>query len=620
VSKSRLTVFLLLIVLCLATGCVYYNTFYHARAASREAEALRESRAPDTDPGQAEKELLERVVEKCGRVLQLHPDSEWADDALLLLGTTHYHQQRYESAESRLGEFLTLYPDSELTPEAQYMLASVLLERGNPVSAETYLEPLANSTPPHPLSDDALALIGRARHERKKYDEAAEAYEQALERFPRGDRRAEIRFLSAGNYEEMGDLDAAAGQYALVPTERGARKLVFEAWMRLAGVDIARGRLDDALDVLGDLERRTEDRDELDRVLLLRGSALEATGAVEDAIATYEGISASHERSDASAEAHYRIGLLHRDHFEQLDEAVTSFRAAKDEAPRSDVARLATDAIGDVEKLKGFLATIAEDGMQGGDAPSDEDVPGEETSAEDSSGETGNQSTDDATLRPDEEPGDLAGEDIAPPTGVVDDSTGHASVLPVRDETEFAEAEAAPEGPDSTDVEPATTDSTAVASATTDSTAVASTPSDSTDVELAPNDSTGLAPAPPDSAATVTAGADTTTVGLADAEEAPEEKSDPVAVARFRAAELYLFRFDDAERAGVYYTAVVENHPDDPLAPKAALALAWIMETREDDARGARAAYRAIISEYPDSDYSTAAQEGLARLDEVDAN
>ena len=550
----------LLLVVCLPTGCVYYNTFYHARAAAREAELLREVRAPDTPPGPAEKELLERVAEKCGRVLHLHPDSGWADDALLLLGTTHYHQERYESAEQRLTEFLSLYPGSELLPEAQYMLASVLLERGNPVSAEKNLEALAGASPPHPLSDDALALIGRARHDRKKYAEASEAYEQALDRFPRGDRRAEIRFLSAQNYEVMGDLDAAARQYALVSTEQRGRNLAFEGRMRLATVDLLRGLPEDALDVLGDLERRTDDRDELDRVLLLKGSALEAKGAVDDAIATYEGISASHKKSDASGEAHYRTGLLYRDHYERLDEANASFKMARDEAPRSDIAALATEAVRDVDRLVGFLAAIA-----GGGA-------GNERPAADAGSE--------------ELPG-ISGDEMPPPEGAVDDTTLHLTLLPTFD----------------TDGE--TVPSPAVIS-----------------------DTTGVAPARPDTTGTVAAEPDTTGTVAAGIELAgdpadttdAEEPEDEIAIARFRVAELYLFRFDDPERARTYYASVVEHHPDSSLAPKAALALAWILETRLNDAVGARAAYESIIADYPGTDFAAASEEHLGRMDEADTD
>jgi TolA-binding protein len=569
VYRRYLIVLLFLPVLCLATGCVYYNTFYHARAAYREAEILRETRAPGTEPGAAEKELLDRVVEKCGRVLQLHPDSEWADDALLLLGMTHYYQQRYESAEARLKEFIARYPGSELLPEAQYMLASVLLERGNAVSAENYLEPIAEASPPNDLSDDALALIGRARHERKKYQEAAEAYEEALERFPNGDRRAEIRFHSAQNYEDMGDLDAAARQYGLVPSERSSRKLVLEARMRLAQVDLGRGRTDQALEVLAELERRTEDRDELDRILLMRGDALAAGGDVEDAIATYAGISASHGRSDASAEAYYRTGLLYRDRYEQLDEAVASFRKAKEESPRSDAAELAGKAMGDVDKLRGYLETIA----RGEDAGGKE--AGEEASGvTEGAPATGSHGTTDAG-EPFVEPVEAAPGDAVAPGGVIADTSAHVTLLP-------GSSGASP-------VREATVDSLGGAGGVQ---------------EGATLDSLAVAAGAPEAAT---------------ADSVAVKRSDPVATARFRAAELYLFRFDDVERARKYYSSVLTNHPDDPLAPKAALALAWILETRLGDESGARAAYWSIVADYPDSDFSEAAEEALARLEGTDA-
>ncbi len=570
VWKRCLTVVLLVTALSFLAGCVYYNTFYHAQAAAREAELLRESSAPGAPAGPAERELLERVVEKCGRVLQLHPDSSWADDALLLLGTTHYYQGRYESAERRLTEFLSLHPDSELLPEAEYMLASVLLESGNPVSAETYLERLAEASPPHPLSDDALVLIGRARNARKKYAEATEAYQQALERFPRGDRRAEILFLSAENYEDIGDLDAAAQQYALVPGERGGRSLAFEARMRLAEVDLMRGRFEEALEVLADLERRTDNRDELDRVLLLVGSALEATGAVDDAIATYEGIAVSHKKSEASAEAHYRIGLLHRDYYELLEEAVASFRKVKDEAPRSDVAKLASDAVRDIDKLVGFLAIIAridEESEEGRVEGEDERAP---------------------------EQGDTL-EQVAAPAGAIDDTTLHVTLLPPPDQNaggaDVSVSQAS--GMDTTGIglAPVAADTVAVAPV-----AVAADTTGIAPVAVAA-DTTGMAP--------VAVAADTTGV---------EEPEDEVAVARFRAAELYLFRFDDAERARAYYASVIEHHPESSLAPKAALAIAWILETRWKDLEAAGAVYESILVDYPDSDFAAAAAEGLERL------
>ena len=173
--RSIIALALVPLALLTLAGCVYYNTFYHAREAAAEAAAIRENRAPDTEPTARERELYDRVIEKSGRVIALHSDSSWADDALLLMGRALAHQGRYESAQERLEDLLSLYPESELRPEAEYALASVLIEQGNPVTAEELLAGVAYAEPPGELADDALLLIGDARVARRRLDEAAEA-------------------------------------------------------------------------------------------------------------------------------------------------------------------------------------------------------------------------------------------------------------------------------------------------------------------------------------------------------------------------------------------------------------------------------------------------------------
>ncbi len=487
--RTRIGISLLAVLALVATsGCVYYNTFYHAKAAAREAELLREARPPDSNPSVREIDLLERVVEKSGRVLRLHADSEWADDALLLLGTSLYHQGKFESAEDRLTKFLSLYPDSELVPHARYALGAVMLESGNPVSAEEMLGKLAYAEPPHRLSDDALALIGDALRARGRHESAAEAYLDALQRFPDADRRARIRFTAAENYIDMNRPEEAVIHYAAVAGERGARQFLFEARMRLAEAYLSLLDTDAALAVLRDLEARATLDDDLDRVLLLTGRAYEMMGDAERAISIYEGIAASRGRSPAAAEAHYRIGLIHRDRYRDLEAAALSFETARGQAPRSDAAKLAKAAFADVGRLRECLATV--------------------------------------------------------------------------DAYEATRT-------DTTAARPASDDTTSVAEATQST-------------EAAPADSAASCPA--------------------------------AAAARLRAAELYLFRFDDPDLALVHYESVIELHPESEAAPKAALGVAWILENIMDDAAGAAEAYLRVIERFPDTRYAAAAEESAARL------
>jgi TolA-binding protein len=526
---ARAVIFLALLASLALPGCVYYNTFYNARAAAREAEVLRESRPPDTEISSRENELLGRVVEKCSRVLRDHPDSGWADDALLLMGSALYYQGKHESAYARLTEFGRLYPRSEFRPEADYLLGAVLIAKNDPVAAEALLASVADAVPPSAFSDDALILIGQARHSRGRYDEAAEAYLAALERFPDGARRAETRILAAENYRDAGILDAAAHQYEEAEREDARPELAFEARARLAGVRLELGDAPGALAGLEELERRTGGRDDLDRVLLLKGEAMELLGDLAAAVSTYESVAASHERSDASALALYRIGLIRRDREEDVDAAVEAFTKARDESPRGEGSRLAAKALQDIEDLNRHLEIIA---RASGAPPRETPVPAAS---------------------------DTLGGETAPPPGARSDPDLNVSWIEL----------AAP------------SDSAAALS-------------DSLEPPVA-------ASAVPDSSS-----------GASDA--TPAASDEEVANARFLAAELYLFDMDRPEKALEFYRDVQTHHPASPLAPKAGLAIAWVLENRMDDRAGAVQAYTDVLERHPDTDYAAAASDALVRL------
>jgi TolA-binding protein len=562
----RLTVLILaFLVLVAVPGCVYYNTFYHATVAAREAELLRQDRPPGTDPTAAENELLDRVIEKCGRVIKLHPDSDWADDALVLMGEALYRQRKYDNAEERFTEFVALYPESELRPRAEYFLAAVRLAKGNAVSAEELLSEVAYADPPSDLSDDALFLIGDARRSRKHYAEAAEAYRQLLDRFRRSDRRAEVRFVAAENYIDMGRLGEAAAELDAVSGEKSSRQLAFESRIRLARVLTELGDTDRALAVLDDLERRTTARDDLDRILLARGRTYEAVGDFDRAKEVYGAVAFEHERSDAAGEAYYRIGLIDRDQARSFDDAIASFREAKEQAPRSAAAALATAAIADIEALREYLAVI--EAYEKGEVPSAPPETDRAPAGEDSRGVT-------------------------------------------------------PRGPAARNAAPSGADSLGAASrerAAADSLGVASRERAAAD-SAAASPAGPIAPAqgpPPDTWSPWPPPEGPMPEPFASPEVlAPVSEEEPeIVVARFRAAEIYLFKLNSPSDALAFYESVVREHPTSGLAPKAAYAIAWIAENRADDPAGAAQAYRRVIEGFPGSRQADAAEDALERLE-----
>lgn len=562
----RLTVTLIaLLALAAVSGCVYYNTFYHATEAAREAELMRQARPPGTDPSPAEAELLDRVVEKCGRVIRLHPDSDWADDALVLMGEALYRQKKYDSAEERFTEFVTHYPESELRPKAEYYLAAVLIAKGNAVAAEEILSEVAYADPPSELSDDALFLIGDARRKRKRYAEAAEIYRELLDRFPRSDRRAEVRYVAADNFIDMGRLEEAASELSAVANEKSTRELAFEARLKRAGVLVDLGKTDEALSVLEELERRATSREDIDRILLARGRTYEAIGDFEGAMGVYDQLASEHERSDAAAEALYRIGLIYRDRMRDFDEAIASFREAKEQAPRSDTAALAASAISDIEELREYLAVIEEHEREG------------EPESSTATGDAGRTREDSLGVTP-----------LEPPARAAEPPGGDRAGVSVRDSASASPRAGAPEA-------------SSVADSTISTAAEIVAPAEEPDESWSP----WPPPAGPMPAVTASP-VEPQVVFEEDSEEA---------IARFRVAELYLFKLGSPSEALPYYESVIEEHPKSSLAPRAAYAVAWIAENRTGDLAAAEDAYRRVVERFPGTGQAEEAAKALARLE-----
>jgi tetratricopeptide (TPR) repeat protein len=364
--------------------------------------------------------------------------------------------------------------------------------------------------------------------------------------------------------------------------EKSSRQLAFESRIELARVLTDLGETDRALAVLEDLERRTSARDDLDRILLARGRTYEAVGRYEQAKEVFDTVVFEHERSDAAAMAYYRIGLIERDHAASFDDAIEAFREAKEQAPRSEAAALASAAIKGIEDLREYLAVIEAD--ERGEAP------GESTEPEGAGGDGGDADRGAGAPGAGGTPGDSLG--VTPLERTAADSTAAGDTLGVSAEDSGARA------PEASGGEPRSDRPGPTAPSAADSVAAAQAPSPDTWSVWPP-------PEGPMPSATAPTG-----------EWAPaaEEESE-VAVARFRVAEIYLFELDRPADALTYYESVVREHPTSGLAPKAAYAMAWIAENRTDDPSAAVRAYHRVIDDFPGSPQAAAALEALERLE-----
>jgi outer membrane protein assembly factor BamD (BamD/ComL family) len=88
-----------------------------------------------------------------------------------------------------------------------------------------------------------------------------------------------------------------------------------------------------------------------------------------------------------------------------------------------------------------------------------------------------------------------------------------------------------------------------------------------------------------------------------------------LAEAQFLLAELYYLEFNKIDEAISEYRKVVEEFPDSEYGPKAAFAIAWVLDHVKSDPQKATEAYSEVVAKYPNTPYSDAAHKAVRRIE-----
>jgi TolA-binding protein len=259
------------------TGCVYFNTFYNARKYYAEGDKLAAQAPENASLPAPARAAFERSIEKSSQVLTSHPDSKYADDALLLLGKAHYRIGDYAESAAALRSLIESHPESGLRREAAIWLVRAGRASGESQTAEQLASELL--TEGNLSASDRLAL----QLERAKL---------ALEG---GDAAAAIAI-----YEDLGQADADAAR------DEGVPLLLAEA--RLASGDTAA-----ALGELRPLVSSEADAEIQRRASVLLAGILASSGDRERAIETYQEVLASGVSDSLAAEIHLALAATRHD-------------------------------------------------------------------------------------------------------------------------------------------------------------------------------------------------------------------------------------------------------------------------------------------------------------------
>ncbi len=367
-----------LLLLLILSGCSmyqnltgYFNTYYNAKKIFSDAEDdINQKRFADRDTNyfvsyapyaKTVNDKLDKVIEKCSKLLESYSQSSWVDDAVMMIGKSYVYKGESESALRKFQEMLDNFPSSDQRYDAKlwYAKADYFDHKDNDALKKIdELVPEAKSGGKDNIVLEAMMLQGQIFVDRIEYLQAAESFQHAADVPGDGEARAIAQFLSGQNYERTGDFSKASIAYNKVQDFKPSVDLDFRARLRY-GVMLARSNQQSkALEVFSSLK---DDQIKPENIALIQLETANTYNAMDDtvkAFGLYTLIDTTYRKTDASAKGNYQRGLTFEKKYLDFAQAKVYYDRARDEFFASEITPLAQKKSSVFAKYFGYYDTL----------------------------------------------------------------------------------------------------------------------------------------------------------------------------------------------------------------------------------------------------------------------
>lgn len=329
--------------LSFSLGCAYYNTFFNAQRDYAEAMNQKESSQSKTAPPH----LLDKCIERCGKVIKFYPDSKWLDDAILLMGKCYYEKSEYEKALTKFEELTTHFPRSPLVQEALYMSGQVHLRHEKWAAAITSFE--RGTHVGGKLGEECALKISESHFMAGQFGEAVETGRSFGATYPKSRLRGEALLVVGDALFEMESFEEAIEAYTEVLRLNPKKELFFRASLRIGDSYLRLDRVEEALEALLRLRGRVLDAKEEASLSISIAESQRALGKFGEAISTLKGVTAKVPRTEEAQEAFYKMGLIYEEDLSELEKAKEAYDKVRERGSSSEYlekALLRSSAIG----------------------------------------------------------------------------------------------------------------------------------------------------------------------------------------------------------------------------------------------------------------------------------
>ena len=342
---------ILLTILIIASGCVYYNTFYYARKAFNEAESKRKEAG--RKGGKSGSGGYNRALDKSQIVLEKYPNSSWYDDALFVNGVSSFYMGDYSKAEKRFRELIANYPKSEYVMESRLYLAKTKLKLGEETEAMSLFEIQLEESKDKTVKSQAAVALGEYYFGEKDYVTAEKYFNSLIDSLgATEDKIVAQMYVADGQYVRF-NYKSALENYLKVLALKPVLADEYRATFRAGECCFYLNEIEDGMTYFNKLAQNNLFYDSLSAIRLMIAFGHELDGDLPLAERTYKQVALEDQRQ-AGSMANYNLGLIYQFDYEDYKKAKEYYDLAKRAGSGSGIYHDALQRSTDIGKLQEY--------------------------------------------------------------------------------------------------------------------------------------------------------------------------------------------------------------------------------------------------------------------------
>ena len=317
-------------------GCAYYNTLFNAQARYDDGMKKIEQSSDKVITSEIKNDF-QAAIDKCWKLINIYSDSsKYADDALLIIGKSHYQMEDYVKAERFLGQFVDRYKNSDLIVQAYLWLGMSCIELEKYDDALENFKRVLDKDYSDDLNARAYLNSGLVYLKQKNYDQARKQLAEVFDLTSDDEIQGNAQFLIAETYFEEGNFVESTPNFAKVLEYDAPVDLLFRSILKKVDGYRNLGDYDQAISTLDSVSTETKFLYKKSVVLALIGNYYELQGNIPEASDMYHDVLERYPRSEGSAMAAYGLGKLEEFVYSDFDSAKSFYQKVPQEFRNSE--------------------------------------------------------------------------------------------------------------------------------------------------------------------------------------------------------------------------------------------------------------------------------------------